>query len=61
MDSTAGLKPAMIMSSAYDVKIDLNKNFVQHWCVAGVDHEFMGENVNTWDPHPINIVNIETI
>ena len=51
----------MIMSSAHDVKIDLNKNFVQHWCVAGVDHEFMGENVNTWDPHPINIVNIETI
>lgn len=61
VDSTAGLKPAMIMSSNYDVKIDLNKNFVQHWCVAGVAHEFMGENINKWDPHPINIVNIETI
>ena len=51
----------MIMTSSSDVKVELRKNFMSHWSVKGVYHEFMGENINTWDPHPINIVNVETI
>lgn len=61
VDSTGGLKPVMIMTSSSDVKIELRKNFMSHWSVKGVYHEFMGENINTWDPHPINIVNVETV
>jgi hypothetical protein len=51
----------MIMTSASDVKVELKKNFMSHWCLKGVFHEFIAENVNTWDPHPINIVHSETV
>ena len=51
----------MIMTSSSDVKIELRKNFMSHWAVKGVFHEFLGENINTWDPHPTNIVNNETV
>ena len=51
----------MIFTSSKDVKIEIRKHFMSHWCVKGCYHEFMGENINTWDPHSINIVNIETI
>lgn len=61
VDSTGGLKPVMIMTSASDVKVELKKNFMSHWCIKGVFHEFIAENVNTWDPHPINIVYYETV
>lgn len=61
VDSTGGLKPVMIMTSASDVKVELKKNFMSHWCLKGVFHEFIAENINTWDPHPINIVHYETV
>lgn len=34
---------------------------MSHWIFKGCYHEFIVENIQKWDPHPINIVNIETI
>ena len=60
-NSNSGLKPVLIMSSDNDVKCDVRKNQVSHWIFKDVYHQFIVENVNTWDPHPISITNIETI
>ena len=54
-------KPVMIMTSDSDIKCELRKNFVNHWCVKKMYHEFIAENINTWDPHPINITNMESV
>ena len=60
-NSSGSLKPVLIMTSDSDIKCELRKNFMSHWLFKGIYHEFIVENVNTWDPHPINITNIETI
>ena len=49
------------MTSSSDVKCDVRKNFLSHWIVKDVYHEFIVENINTWDPHPITIKNTETV
>ena len=54
-------RPVMIMTSDSDIKCELRKNFVNHWCVKKMYHEFIAENINTWDPHPINITNMESV
>jgi hypothetical protein len=59
--ATSGLKPILIMTSDSDVKVDVRKNFVNHWIFKDVYHEFIVENVNSWDPHPIGITNTETV
>lgn len=51
----------MNKSSDYDIKVEIHKHLMSHWCIKNVKHEFMAENINKWDPHPINIVNTETI
>ena len=48
-------------TSMQDIKVQLHKDLMNHWCVKGVSYEFVVENINKWDPHPINIVNIETV
>ena len=60
-NSSGSLKPVMIMTSDSDIKCELRKNFMSHWLFKGIYHEFIAENVNTWDPHPINITHIETV
>ena len=32
-----------------------------HWLLKDVYHAFVVENINTWDPHPINITHQETV
>jgi hypothetical protein len=59
--STSGLEPILIMTSDMDIKIDVRKNFVSHWIFKNVYAEFIAENINTWDPHPINITSNETV
>ena len=61
VDSTGGLKMPVTTTSMQDIKVELHKNLMNHWCVKGVMYEFVAENINKWDPHPINIVNIETV
>jgi hypothetical protein len=59
--SNNGLKPVLIMTSDSDVKCDVRKNQVSHWVFKDVNQEFIAENVNTWDPHPISITSLETV
>ena len=59
--SKSGLEPILIMTSDSDIKIDMRKNFVSHWIFKNVYAEFIAENINTWDPHPINITSNETV
>lgn len=55
------MKPLLIMTSDSDTKCDVRKNFINHWVFKDVSHEFIVENINTWDPHPISIPNLETV
>ena len=43
------------------VASELRKNFMSHWVLSGLYHEFVVENVNTWDPHPVSIVHQEVV
>ena len=60
-NSNSALKPLLIMTSDSDVKVDVRKNFVNHWIFSDCDLEFIVENVNQWDPHPMNITNSITV
>ena len=54
-------KPIMIMTQDSDIKCDVRKNFCNHWLLDGVYHEFVCENMQAWDPHPVNITSIELV
>jgi len=43
------------------VKCHVKKQYVSHWAVDGLPQEFVVENKNTWDPHPVNITNVELV
>ena len=64
---TSGVKAAgdhkalLIMTSDFDIKCEVRKNFVSHWVLKGLPHEFICENRNTWDPHPVAITHPETV
>ena len=51
----------LIMTSHSDVKCDVRKNFLSHWIFDKVHHEFVVENNQKWDPHPITLINKEII
>jgi hypothetical protein len=51
----------LIMTSSSDTKCELRKNFMSHWVLQGIYHEFVVENVNTWDPHNVSIVHPEVV
>jgi hypothetical protein len=51
----------LIMTSSSDTKCELRKNFMNHWMLKGLYHEFAVENVNTWDPHVVSITNIGVV
>jgi len=60
-NSSGTLKPVMIMTSDSDIRCELKKNLMSHWVLKGIFFEFIVENLNVWDPHPINITHIETV
>jgi hypothetical protein len=60
-NASGGLKPILIMTSNSDTRCELRKNFMSHWILQGVPYEFVVENLNTWDPHHVSIVNTETV
>lgn len=51
----------LIMTSHSDVKCNVRLNFQSHWIFENVAHEFVVENIQTWDPHPITLINKEII
>lgn len=60
-NSNATLKQPLIVTSPYDAKCELRKNLMSHWVLKDMYHEFLVENVNQWDPHPVNICYPETV
>lgn len=51
----------LIMTSSSDTRCELRKNLMSHWVLQGIYHEFVVENINTWDPHPVSIVQTEVV
>ena len=49
------------MTSAKDIKCDVRKNQMSHWILKGVKHEFICENTNEWDPHPVSMTNTDIV
>lgn len=60
-NATSSLKPVMIMTSDSDIRCEVKKNYLSHWVMKDIFYEFIVENINTWDPHPINITQLETV
>ena len=54
-NATSSLKPVMIMTSDSDIRCEVKKNYLGHWLMKDIFYEFIVENINTWDPHPVNI------
>lgn len=44
-----------------DVKCIVKKQYVSHWLFEGLPQEFIVENRNTWDPHPVNVTNLTIV
>ena len=53
------LKPVLFFSKMTDVRCALRKQYLSHPLLQNVPQEFIVENRNTWDPHPLNISNLE--
>jgi hypothetical protein len=34
---------------------------MSHWILKGVNYEFICENTNEWDPHPVSMTNTEIV
>jgi hypothetical protein len=43
------------MTGSYDVKCKIKKEYLSHWLLKDLDLEFVVENKNSWEIHPINI------
>ena len=54
-------KPMLFYSKLTDVKCTVKKQYVSHWLMKDVPQEFVVENRNTWDPHPVNITNVHNV
>jgi hypothetical protein len=48
-------KPALIFNNTSDEKVVIRREFVKHWLLKDLPHEFVIENKNAWDSHSINI------
>ena len=54
-------KPILFYSKLTDVKCNVKKQYISHWLIEGLPQEFIVENRNSWDPHPVNITDIAAI
>ena len=43
------------MSGSYDIKCSIKKEFISHWLLQDLNLDFVVENKNSWEIHPINI------
>jgi hypothetical protein len=55
------LKPSLFFSKLTDVKCLVKKHYISHPLMYKMPQEFVVENRNTWDPHPVNITNLNLI
>lgn len=54
-------KPALFFSKLTDVKCNVKKQYISYPLLAGLPQEFVVDNHNSWDPHPVNITNLQMI
>ena len=59
--SKSDLKPSLFFSKLTDVKCMVKKQYISHPLMDKLPQEFVVENRNTWDPHPVNITNLTLI
>jgi hypothetical protein len=55
------LKPGLLYSKLTDVRCSMKKQYISHPLAVNLPQEFIVENKNTWDPHPLNITNIDLV
>lgn len=48
-------------SKLTDQRCTIDKHYMSHWAVLGLPTSFLVINKNQWDPHPINITNVEQV
>jgi len=46
-------------SKLTETKCCIDKHYMSHWALANLPATFMVISKNQWDPHPINIRDIE--
>ena len=46
-------------SKLTEQKCSIDKHYMSHWAMQGLPVSFMVVNKNQWDPHPINVRDIE--
>ncbi|CDW75232.1 UNKNOWN [Stylonychia lemnae] len=54
-------KPQLFFSKLTDVKCSIKKQYISHPLLQQLPQEFVVDNHNSWDPHPVNITNIQQI
>eukprot|EP00347_Sterkiella_histriomuscorum_P012234 403369376 len=54
-------KPILFFSKLTDVKCMIKKQYISNPLLTGLPAEFVVDNHNSWDPHPINITNIQLV
>lgn len=55
------LQPQLFFSKLTDVKCTIKKQYISHALMEGLPQEFVVDNRNTWDPHPVNITNMSLV
>lgn len=59
--SAVSNKNSLYISTLFERKCIVLKQYLQHWSVVDLPKEFLVLNKNNWDPHPTNITNIDII
>lgn len=55
------MKPVLFFSKLTDVKCNVKKQYISNLLLQGLNSEFIVDNHNTWDPHPVNITDLRVI
>ena len=54
-------KEEIYISKLTEGKVIIKKEYLQHWALENMTAEFLCCHKNQWDPHPVNITNIDTV
>ena len=52
---------SLYKSQLNEVRCVVDKHYIQHWAFENIPTEFMVDNTNAWDPHPINITHVAQV
>ncbi|CDW91520.1 UNKNOWN [Stylonychia lemnae] len=54
-------KPILFYSKLSDIRCEIKKQFISHPYMQNIPQKFVVENRNSWDPHPVNITNLDEV